>query len=136
MRKLIGYVRMKIERRARWDRLWRPIDIMLQNVETIYWLIRRVEVVECFGDSHVKVMRRLNWMYPELLTRFRTISVMGATAYGLTNRESSTSARTIFEKRLIRLPYRHKVLVKLGEIDAGFLVWFLAEKRELVLMLY
>ena len=123
-------MRMKIERRARWDPLWRPVDWLLQRVETVYWRMRGFTVIECFGDSHVKVMRRLNWLYPELSVRFRTISVMGATAYGVVNYGSASSAREIYEKRLNDLPKNHKVLVMLGEIDAGFLIWSLAEKKK------
>ena len=130
MRKYIGFVRMKIERRARWDRLWLPLDILLRHIEDVYWHMKGFTVIECFGDSHVKVMRRLNWMYPELSVRFRTISVMGATAYGLANYGSKSSAREIYEKRLDSLPKNHKVLVMLGEIDAGFLIWTLAEKKK------
>jgi len=122
---------MKIERRARWDRLWLPVDIVLRKIETLYWHTRGFEVIECFGDSHVKVMRRLNWMYPELSVRFRTISVMGATAYGVVNYNSTTSAREIYEKRLSNLPKNHKVLVMLGEIDGSFLIWRLAQRKGL-----
>ena len=70
-------------------------------------------------------------MYPELSVHFRTVSVMGSTAYDITNHKSTTSAREIYEKRLNRLPSSHKVLVLLGEIDASFLIWSLADKRKL-----
>lgn len=131
MMKQLGYARMKIERRARWDPLWRPVDTVLQKIETMYWCVRGNTVIECFGDSHVKIMRRLNWMFPNISTRFRTISVMGATAYGLSNYKSVTSSREIYEKRLNSLPRKHQVLVLLGEIDTNFLIWSLAEKNKL-----
>ena len=132
MMKQLGYARMKIERRARWDCHWRPVDIILRQIETVYWHLRRFTVIECFGDSHVKVFRRLNWMYPKLRVRFRTVSVMGATAYGVVNYNSATSAREIYEKRLNSLQMNHKVLVMLGEIDTGFLIWSLAKKKSLL----
>ncbi len=131
MKKTIGYFRMKVERRARWDRIWKPLDKILRYIETIYWGYKKYTVVECFGDSHVKIFRRLNWMYPETSIRFRTTSVMGATAYGLSNTKSKTSARKIFNRRLEKIKSNHKIIVLLGEIDTGFLIWFLANKKNI-----
>jgi len=131
MNKYIGFFRMKIERRARWDKVWLPLDILLRYVEDVYWRIKGFTVIECFGDSHVKVMRRLNWAAREHDLRFRTISVMGATAYGVVNYGSRSGARETYEKRLKNINKNNKALVMLGEIDAGFLIWSLAKKKGL-----
>lgn len=129
MRGFVGYVRMKIERRARWDAKWRPLDGLLQKIETRYWRMRSYCIVECFGDSHVKVFRRLNWSGYANDYRFRTLSIMGATAYGLGKLDSKTQSRQIFMKKLRQIPEVDYVLLMLGEIDAGFLVWYLALKK-------
>lgn len=122
---------MKIERRARWDRFWLPLDIILRYIEGVYWRLKGFMVIECFGDSHVKVMRRLNWVKPSHHVRFRTISVMGATAYGVVNDGSTSGAREIYEKRLKNINKNYKALVMLGEIDASFLIWSLAKRKAL-----
>lgn len=129
MLRIIGYARMKVERRARWDPLWRPVDKFLQRIDDIYWSVRGYRTVECLGDSHVAAFRRINFTYPEVAYRFRTTSVLGATAYGIGKVQSSTNARDKFEKRLEQLNGKTTVLVCLGEVDATFLVWFLAEKK-------
>ena len=129
LKQVVGFSRMKIERRARWDKRWRPIDSFFQGIETWYWRRRGFILVECYGDSHVKVFRRLNWQYPELPFRFRSVSVMGATAYGIGSVESTTAARQIFDIRLQKLGGDVYRLFLLGEVDCGFLAYFLAEKR-------
>ncbi len=131
LKKMIGYARMKIERRARWDELWRPLDFFLRHIETLYWRVRCFTIIECFGDSHVKVFRRMNWLYSASGLRFRTISVKGATAYGIINANSVTGARSIYDKRLKRLNSDSIIIVLLGEIDASFLVWYLAQEKDI-----
>lgn len=130
MAKIIGFIRMKIERRARWDWKWRHLDRALQFVEGVYWQLLGKEVVECLGDSHVKAVRRLNWLHPEIDFRFRTVSVMGATAYGLGNQSSSSGAREKFLHRLSRCRGK-RVLFMLGEVDTGFLIWERASKHDI-----
>lgn len=127
--RVIGYARMKIERRSRWDSLWSPVDWVCQRIEEIYWSYRGYLIVECLGDSHVAAFRRINFTYPEVKYRFRTKSVLGATAYGLGKERSSTNVRSMFEKQLARLKGGGCVLLCLGEVDASFLIWFLAEKK-------
>lgn len=127
--RVIGYARMKIERRARWDSLWSPVDWVCQRIEESYWRYRGFLIVECLGDSHVAAFRRINFTYPKIKYRFRTKSILGATAYGLGKKRSSTNVRSKFEKKMAQLKGDAWVLLCLGEVDASFLVWFLAEKK-------
>lgn len=73
-------------------------------------------------------MRRLNWMYPQIGLRFRTVSVMGATVYGLGSKISENRAAEFFESKLNCLSPGSKVLFMLGEVDTGFLCWARAAK--------
>ena len=129
--KVLGFIRMKIERRARWDKLWKPVDWLLQKIEAVYWRGRGYTIIECFGDSHVKVFRRLNFMFPALKYRFRTVSVRGATAYSLNKLDSSTGARRIFDQRLKTMHSNHQILLMFGEIDAGHLIWLISKEQKL-----
>lgn len=131
MRYLVGYARMKIERRARWDRFWKPVDWLCQKIEDIYWAAREYELIECLGDSHIAAFRRINFTYPEIKYRFRTTSVLSATAYGVGKPQSSTNVRKIFEKKLSELEGKVRVMVCLGENDTSFLIWFLAQQKNI-----
>lgn len=129
LKRWIGFARMKIERRSRWDKWWRPVDALLIEIETRFWLHRGYTVIECLGDSHIASFRRLNWMYPNTKWKFRTVSVLGATAYGISKANSSTGARELFDKRIRKAGNKANVLISLGEIDASFLIWFLARQK-------
>lgn len=133
MQYLVGFIRMKFERRARRGGLWCVPDLLMQYLEDRYWAVRGLHVVECYGDSHIAAFRRVNFMFPNLKYRFRTTSVLSATAYGLGNRNSLTDARNIFERKLKRTKGEEIHLVCLGENDTSFLVWSRSQKRNLSL---
>lgn len=128
---VIGFARMRIERRARWDRFWKPLDRLCQKIENIFWGARGFEVIECLGDSHIAAFRRINFTYPEIKYRFRTTSVLSATAYGVGKSQSSTNVRKIFEKKISELEGKVRVIVCLGENDTSFLIWFLAQQKNI-----
>lgn len=82
----------------------------------------------CLGDSHVCV-----WNYVDMLAgfvdrRFVPYAVPGATALGLANPNSRTDAFNQFRRILTKLPHRTNVVVNIGEVDCGFLIWFLAQR--------
>jgi hypothetical protein len=84
----------------------------------------RRQRVLCLGDSHVKVMRQVP--LPEFW--FRPMSVRGATASGVTNPNSATRAMAIFAHRLRRAKRWQRVLIQLGEVDCGFVIWHRARR--------
>ncbi len=86
-----------------------------------------LEEVLILGDSHAKVFR-----YPML--RFRlwqkylnVVSVGAATASGLENPNSKTQAFQQFDRALDTTRAK-KVVVMLGEVDTGFVIWYRAAK--------
>jgi hypothetical protein len=94
---------------------------------TGYARFRKREHVLCIGDSHVRVMSHVRvpgfW--------FRVISVEGATASGIMNPNGTAQAMPIFTSRLNRARSWQRVLVQLGEVDCGFVIWHRAERRSL-----
>ena len=89
--------------------------------------LRGREHVLCLGDSHVKVMRDVQ--LPNV--SFSACGVGGATASGLLNVNSKSRAAASFEKRLGRTGRWQRVLLLLGEVDCGFLIWQRAERHGL-----
>jgi hypothetical protein len=85
------------------------------------------EHVLCIGDSHVQVMRHVRvpgfW--------FRVLSVEGATASGIMNPNGTAQAMPIFTKRLSHAKPWHRLLVQLGEVDCGFVIWHRAQRHRL-----
>jgi hypothetical protein len=80
------------------------------------------------GESHAFVFAHSS--------RFKTtfnnydwdvLAVMGATISGLDNPNSKTKALPKFKEKL-EDGYRDKVIVLLGEVDLGFVIWHRAEK--------
>ncbi len=89
--------------------------------------IDRRQRVLCLGDSHVAVMRyvHLDGVF------FNPKPVSGATASGVVNPNSKTSAYRAFSERLARAPRWQHVLVQLGEVDCGFVIWHRARRHGL-----
>lgn len=54
--------------------------------------------------------------------------VPGATAVGLRNPNSLTDAVNIFKTSLLNQPLDSHVLIHLGEVDCGFVIWWRAKK--------
>lgn len=104
------------------------LDRIAQKFEDSLWHLRRYQIIECLGDSHVAAFRGLNHKPWIRNLRFRSIPVRGATAYGIGNPNSKTNALKIFEDRLRKIPKNRIVLFMMGEVDVGFLIWLRAEK--------
>lgn len=81
------------------------------------------------GDSHSKVFnrRRLRKGFPGHF--FTVCAVGGATVSGLQNPNSKTQAMPIFREALATTAARY-VIVLLGEVDVGFVIWYRAEKYQ------
>jgi hypothetical protein len=79
------------------------------------------------GDSHAAVFSdaRLRAEFP--LHSFNVVAVGGATASGLENPNSKTQSSPIFLEA-VKKSAAATVLVLLGEVDTGFVIWYRAEK--------
>jgi hypothetical protein len=84
--------------------------------------------LHCIGDSHTAVFnyveKNKNWRH----TRFSYCIVQGATALGLANPHSQTQALPIFQEYLKTKPHSDHLLLCLGEVDCGFVIWYRAQK--------
>lgn len=86
------------------------------------------ETIAVIGDSHVRVFRHpaMKWYFP--LTKFDVTEVGGATASGIDNPNSKTQAYNIFLRKLSSLSCRNNLIILLGEVDCGFVIWYQREK--------
>ena len=75
-------------------------------------------------DSHALVFmsRRFRRYFP--LTKFDVCSVGGATTSGLDNPNSLTAAYEMFSNKLSSVTKNSIVIVMLGEVDTGFVIWW------------
>ena len=71
------------------------------------------------GDSHSNVFNHCNCN----TIKFDVKVVPGATAQGCVNPNSMTNALQIYESHIIQNKKYDKVLIMLGEVDCGYLVW-------------
>lgn len=82
-----------------------------------------ISVIYCLGDSHTDMFVRLDNAEAMKKTRFRCCAVAGATAMGVRNPNSKSNAKARFDGFLDRTPAGGTVLVCLGEVDCGFVIW-------------
>jgi hypothetical protein len=83
------------------------------------------------GDSHSLVFRRCNRVQKNV--RFTLCVVNGATAQGVVNPNSKTDALNHFRETLkgVNPANFDYVMVNLGEVDCGFVMWFRANKHNI-----
>ena len=79
----------------------------------------------CCGDSHVRVFNYCNGRQKSFV--FDVCIVGGATAQGSVNPNSKTDALNIFKKK-INSTHADKILIMLGEVDCGFVIWVRSKK--------
>jgi hypothetical protein len=81
------------------------------------------------GDSHTPIFNHLSFKtaFPEYT--FNVVTVIGATASGLENPNTKTQAYPIF-KEALQSSRAGKVIVMLGEVDTGFVIWYRAKKYQ------
>lgn len=106
------------KRRAR--KLWRRISAPIQR------LLRKEILV--IGDSHAKIFSHQSMRNGLSSFFFNVTSVGGATVSGLQNPNSKTQALPIFEKS-ISSSKADTIIVLLGEVDTGFVIWHRAERH-------
>ncbi|WP_230945050.1 SGNH/GDSL hydrolase family protein [Burkholderia territorii] len=95
----------------------------------VSWMMRRpVLHVLVIGDSHVRVFEHAWFQIMLPNVRFTVEYVPGATAIGIINRHSITSAWSRFDSALDEIE-RDLAIVNLGEVDTGYSLWRLVETR-------
>ena len=81
------------------------------------------------GDSHTAVFEYINghvW-FPGFF--FQSLIIHGATASGLDNPNSKTQTRKKLDNFISANNFRNQaLLIQLGEVDCGFVIWYRAEK--------
>jgi hypothetical protein len=90
---------------------------------------RSAQHVVVLGDSHSKVFD--GWRLPGWW--FDVVTVGGATASGIRNPNSATEALSLFRKRLLRSKPWQSVLMMLGEVDCGYIIFRRASKDHISL---
>ncbi len=81
------------------------------------------------GDSHTPVFNHplFKEKFPNLF--FNVLTVIGATASGLENPNSTTKAYPVF-REAVRQTTAKQVIIMLGEVDTGFVIWYRAQKYQ------
>lgn len=94
---------------------------------------QRDKQLMCIGDSHIEVFNYIkkNNLIPGY--KIEVKSVGGATAQGMVNPNSKTKALLIFKKYLEKINRQSWILIQLGEVDCGFVIWYRAEKYGLTI---
>lgn len=87
------------------------------------------EEILVLGDSHACIFRhkRIRHSFPRFF--FNVTNVGGATASGLAKPNSRTKAYQIFRDAL-KTTKAKTVIVILGEVDTGFVIWYRAKKYD------
>ncbi|MGA2402375.1 MAG: hypothetical protein ABSG91_11840 [Syntrophobacteraceae bacterium] len=80
------------------------------------------------GDSHISYFRvaAQYGMFQPRPCRF--CEVPGATALGLENPNSATNALVVFQQCLSEIDRPVIVVMQLGEVDCGFVIWYRSQK--------
>lgn len=77
-------------------------------------------IIVC-GDSHAGVFRFMNNKQKNI--HFDVCEVGGATAQGMVNPNSKMNALSIFINKIKKSKKADKIIIMLGEVDCGFLIW-------------
>lgn len=80
------------------------------------------------GDSHTSVFNHINKKRLMSDVEFSVVTVGGATAQGACNPNSKTNALAKFKEKLASEKKHDGVMVMLGEVDCGFVIWYRKEK--------
>lgn len=102
---------------------------LLYKLEILYYRCYKRKIL-VIGDSHVEVfknvlLRRLSNKY-----FFCVNSVGGATASGLENPNSKTQSMNEFRRALSLVPAPEYIIINLGEVDTGFVIWYRKQKYD------
>ncbi len=90
-------------------------------------LFRRKHLI-CIGDSHIQVFEYIKKykLIPNAEIEIKIVG--GATAQGMVNPNSKTQALNIFKNYLKNKRKSSTILIQLGEVDCGFVIWYRSQK--------
>lgn len=108
------------------------LKCIYQGLRKIHYNIAFPDVL-ILGDSHAKVFQHWWFLLKFPFKRFEVCSVKGATVTGLENPNSKTEAFTTFKQAIKQHKY-DKLIVLLGEVDIGFLIWYRADKYNISIL--
>ena len=83
--------------------------------------------VLALGDSHTEVFKSGKFPNNFPNHKWDVLTVVGATISGIDNPNSKTNAMQLFSDRLKKRDFS-KVILQLGEVDIGFVMWFKAQR--------
>ena len=106
----------------------KPGRLILNGIRRIQrkFARRRVLVI---GDSHAKIFYHYLFLIGLPRIHFHVTAKGGATASGLATPTSKTQASQKFRQALDEIP-RDLVIVQLGEVDTGYVIWYRARKHQ------
>ncbi len=81
------------------------------------------------GDSHSPIFNHPLFREKFPNRCFNVLTVIGATASGLENPNSTTQAYPVFSEA-VRQTAARQIIVMLGEVDTGFVIWYRAQKYQ------
>lgn len=87
----------------------------------------RAHSILVLGDSHAAIFEKSVWQFILKKYQIHVAWVGGATVSGLENPNSKTQAIATFSEK-VRETQPDIILLQLGEVDTGFVIWFRAEK--------
>lgn len=109
------------------------IELFNKVFRKLFGLLRLIlrpfsEEILVIGDSHASVFEY--WKFITIFPRkyFNVCSVAGATISGIENPNSKTKSLPIYMKALEKKC--SKIIIMLGEVDTGFIIWYQAEKYQ------
>ena len=91
---------------------------------------RNKKSILVLGDSHTRVFCYINKKQLMPNVDFKVVTVNGATAQGACNPNSKTNALAKFRKSLVSERKHDNVIIMLGEVDCGFVIWYRKEKYD------
>jgi len=83
------------------------------------------------GDSHSMVFDYPLFRIQFPFKYFDVNPVQGATISGIENPNSKTNAHNIFKAKLRHTKKVNKIILLIGEVDTGFVIWYKAEKHNI-----
>ena len=103
---------------------------VLVSISVIHQFVKKSKKksVLVLGDSHTGVFNHINKkrLMPDV--EFNVVTVGGATAQGACNPNSKTNALAKFKEKLASEKKHDGVMVMLGEVDCGFVIWYRKEQ--------
>ena len=87
-----------------------------------------ITTLHCIGDSHLRYFQWVACHHIWYNTRFDFFEVPGATAMGMVNPNSKTNALKLFSEYLKGRDNISHILLSLGEVDCGFVIWYRSQK--------